>query len=113
MGFQLKDGEIFDLNFDTYEISRFSGKGLFRFCHSRRVTKATKGEEGISKACEFHPDLVLMDISLPDINGFDATRRIRTSLPETKVIVINIHSTMELVRYAARYGPIDVDLWKE
>ena len=74
------------------------------------VGEATKGEEGISKACELHPDLVLMDISLPDINGFDATRRIHTSLPETKVIVLNIHSTMELVRYTARYGPIDVDL---
>jgi DNA-binding NarL/FixJ family response regulator len=68
------------------------------------IGEAEKGEEGISKAEELHPDLVLMDISLPDMNGIDVTSRIRLSLPETKVIILSMHSKIDFITDAFKAG---------
>lgn len=59
--------------------------------------EASTGEEGISKTLEHHPDLVIMDVSLPDISGIDAVRRIRSSLPEIKMIVLSMHSKIDFI----------------
>lgn len=68
------------------------------------VGEALRAEEGIQKARELKPDLVIMDISLPDMNGIDATSRIRTSLPETKVVILSMHSKIEFITDAFKAG---------
>ncbi len=68
------------------------------------VGEVSSAEEGIKKAHELRPGLVLMDISLPDMNGIDATRRIRGSLPETKVIILSIHTKVDFITDAFRAG---------
>jgi len=68
------------------------------------VGEAREGEEGITKAAELHPDVVIMDISLPDMNGIDATRHIRKSLPDTKVIVLSMHSKIDFITDAFKAG---------
>ncbi len=59
------------------------------------VLAAANGEEAIHKAKETEPDIVLMDISLPVINGLEATKAIRKTLPQTRVLVLTMHENKE------------------
>ncbi|HWW52832.1 MAG TPA: response regulator transcription factor [Acidimicrobiales bacterium] len=54
------------------------------------VAEAENGEEAISKAEEFAPDVVLMDVRMPRVNGIDAARAIRDSSPSTKIIMLTV-----------------------
>ena len=68
------------------------------------VGETTSGEDGIAKARELNPALVIMDISLPDMNGIDATRQIRGILPDTRVIVLSMHTKIAFITDAFRAG---------
>src|SRR2546423_1781448 len=52
------------------------------------VGEAADGREALDKAKELNPDVVLMDINLPGINGLEATRLLRNAVPETKVLIL-------------------------
>lgn len=54
------------------------------------VGQAATGEEAVELARRLHPDLVLMDITMPGCGGLEATRLIKTELPETRVIVVTV-----------------------
>jgi DNA-binding NarL/FixJ family response regulator len=68
------------------------------------VGEAEKGEEACGKALELEPDLVVMDISLPDMSGIDATRRIRELLPETRVVILSMHTKVAYIADAFKAG---------
>ena len=53
---------------------------------------AKDGLEGVSKAQQYNPDLILMDISLPIMDGYEATRRIRATLTSTPIIGLSAHA---------------------
>jgi two-component system response regulator NreC len=60
-----------------------------------RVLEAKNGEAALSLAYAYQPDIILMDIGLPLMNGLEATRRIKKALPLTKVVIITIHENPE------------------
>jgi DNA-binding NarL/FixJ family response regulator len=60
--------------------------------------EASNGREAVEKAQQLRPDIVILDISMPDLNGVDATRRIKAALPGTEVLVLTMHESDELVR---------------
>jgi DNA-binding NarL/FixJ family response regulator len=62
------------------------------------VGEAFDGEEAVRKASELRPDVVVMDILMPVLNGIEATRRIRTTLPEVKVLVLSMYDDEEHVQ---------------
>lgn len=64
------------------------------------VGVATNGEEAVEQADHCTPDLVLMDISMPKLNGFEAARTIKRLHPRTKVIIVSSH-TGDVYRKAA------------
>jgi DNA-binding NarL/FixJ family response regulator len=65
---------------------------------------AATGEQAVSAAQRLRPDLIIMDLVLPILNGIDATERILSSLPQTKIIVLSACYTSEHVYRALRAG---------
>jgi len=59
------------------------------------VAEASDGEEAITKAQELKPDVVLMDVRMPGLNGVSATRKLREEMPEVKVIMLSVFDLPE------------------
>ncbi len=68
------------------------------------VGEATGGEEALSLARSLVPDVVVMDFSMPDLDGIEATRKIKVDLPGTKVLILTVHEDEALLREAIRAG---------
>ena len=68
------------------------------------IGEARDGLEAFQKAQELHPDLILLDIGLPTVNGIEAARRILRSAPETKILFASQESSSEMVQEALRIG---------
>ena len=68
------------------------------------VGEAENGKQGIKKAKKLRPDLVVMDLSLPDQSGIDVTRRIRSMLPETRIMILSMHSKIDYITKAFQAG---------
>src|SRR5436309_4874714 len=61
------------------------------------VGEAQDGRQAIAEALRLQPDTVLMDITMPDMNGIEATRQIKKTLPDVKVLVLTMHENEEYV----------------
>jgi len=59
------------------------------------VAEADNGRDAVARARELQPDIVLMDISLPDLDGFEATQQIKRALPKTAVLALTMHESDE------------------
>lgn len=68
------------------------------------VSEASDGQEALKRAEETQPDVAILDISMPILNGVDAARELRKSAPKTKVILLTQHDEDEYVTEALRVG---------
>ncbi len=70
------------------------------------IGEATEGKKAILKAKELKPDIVLMDVRMPEMNGLKATRRISQIMPETKIIILTIYDIDEYRDAAINSGAV-------
>ena len=68
------------------------------------VGEASTGREALALAGTLHPDIVLMDISMPDLNGLEAAARLTRDEPRTRIIILSMHAAEEYVRQALKAG---------
>src|SRR3981081_3510237 len=89
---------------DDHEVIR---SAVIRVLQSRAdvdCTEATNGKEAVEKALELKPDLVLLDVRLPVLSGFDAARLIKQHAPDIPILFFSIHDTNEIVEEARSAG---------
>jgi DNA-binding NarL/FixJ family response regulator len=68
------------------------------------IGEAADGQEAILKARELKPDLVLMDVRMPGMNGVDATRQLKAEMPELQVLILTIFDVQEYREAAMASG---------
>jgi two-component system nitrate/nitrite response regulator NarL len=93
---------------DDHELVR---RGIAALLLSRNSVElcgeASNGEEAIQKAAELRPDLIILDVTMPVLNGLEAARRIREFLPSVPILMLSMHDgqqIMEEVKLAGAQG---------
>jgi DNA-binding NarL/FixJ family response regulator len=77
---------------------------LEKYDHFKVIGTAATGKQAIRIALRLKPDVIVMDLMLPELSGIDATERILSQLPQTRVIVLSVCHTSEHVFRALRAG---------
>jgi DNA-binding NarL/FixJ family response regulator len=92
---------------DDHELVRRGIRGVLR---ARRgwtvVGEAMNGLDAVEKANRLKPDVAILDISMPDLGGLQATRQIRESVPTTQVVVLTMHESDQMVRRVLDAGAL-------
>ncbi len=68
------------------------------------VGEAGNGRDAIEKAAHFHPDIVVMDIFMPDLNGVEATERLKKENPQIKILILSMQSDAEILHKVMARG---------
>jgi DNA-binding NarL/FixJ family response regulator len=90
---------------DDHAVIRRGVQGILRsFPEWELCGEAADGQEAIRLAQAVKPEIIIMDVSMPGLNGLEATRIICNILPETKILLLTLHSSTELVRSGFRAG---------
>ena len=103
----MNDTAVRVLIVDDQEPFRDAAKVVFEMLDRFDVIgEAGSGEEAVGLVTELHPDLVVMDINLPGMNGVDATREVTTAHPDTVVVLVSTYEANALPRGAASCGAL-------
>ena len=89
---------------DSESFRRFICSKLKEKPEVRVICEVSDGMEAVQKAEELKPDLILLNIGLPTLNGIDAARRIRGLVPESKIIFLTVETSADVVQGAMRLG---------
>ena len=90
---------------DDHEVVR---RGVRSLLESRKewnvCGEAVDGRDAVNKAKELHPDVVVLDISMPHLNGFEAASLIRKEVPQSKILILSQHNVSEMIQTALDAG---------
>lgn len=89
---------------DDHALVRQGLKAFLERQEFQVVSDASNGQEALRMAAETHPDVAILDISMPVLNGIDAARELKKSLPRTRVILLTKHEEDQYVTEALRAG---------
>src|ERR1700756_5296514 len=84
---------------DDHEVVRRGIRSLLADHNRWEVCgEAVDGQDAVDKARELKPDLIIMDVSMPRLNGLEAVRQVRGILPDCEVLVLSQHENSEMAR---------------
>ena len=89
---------------DFEDYRRFIAASLDKQRSVRIVGEATDGMQAVQKALELKPDIILMDIGMPNLNGIEAARQILASLPESKILFLSQELSKDIALHALGIG---------
>jgi two-component system, NarL family, response regulator DegU len=90
---------------DDHQLFREGVKRILDFEHSFEVVaEGDDGSEVMNLFETHHPDVIIMDINMPNINGIDATQQLIAKYPQAKVIILSIHDDENYVTHALKTG---------
>jgi len=90
---------------DDHEIARRGIRSVLSSDVSLDVVwEAADGEEAVQRAAEFHPSIILLDITLPRMSGIQAARRIHIVSPESRIIFLSQHDSIQIAKDALSAG---------
>jgi DNA-binding NarL/FixJ family response regulator len=91
---------------DDHAILRDGIRRSFESAGEVVVAEASNGEEALEMARETQPDIVVMDLTMPVLDGIGATRRITEEVPDTRVVVLTMHDDVDATRRALDAGAV-------
>jgi DNA-binding NarL/FixJ family response regulator len=92
---------------DDHELFRHGVRALLQLHPGWEICgEASTGREAVAKAQELMPDIVILDISMPDLNGADAARRIRIASKNTEILILSMHHSDQLIREIVDAGAL-------
>jgi len=101
----LKQGTVRILIADDHEIFRRGLRSLLESHSNWEVCgEAVNGREAIERVRELKPDVVVLDVTMPQINGLEAAREIRRNVPESKVVILSQHEASLMKQSALAAG---------
>jgi DNA-binding NarL/FixJ family response regulator len=84
---------------DDHDLIRRGVKNLLEMHAGWKIcAEASKGPEAVEKSEQFKPDVVIIDVCMPELNGVEATRQIRKISPRTEVLILSVHHSEHLIR---------------
>jgi len=90
---------------DDHELVRRGARAVLHSQPGLRVVgEAVNGRDAVEKAIKLKPDVAVLDISMPDLDGVEVTRRILKEVPITKVLVLTMHESDQMVKHALDAG---------
>jgi DNA-binding NarL/FixJ family response regulator len=90
---------------DDHGLVRRGAREVLNSRHGWRVVgEAANGREALQKAIDLKPDVAVIDLGMPDLDGIEVTRQVRKAVPEIKVLVLTMHDSDQLVRRALEAG---------
>lgn len=89
---------------DDHDIIREGLRAILASMSCEICAEANNGRDAVALARKHHPDVVLMDFSMPGMNGVDATRLIRKELPATEVLILTMHDSEQVAHEALMAG---------
>ncbi len=90
---------------DDHGIVRDGLKALLQTRGTFRVVgEAGNGRAAVRETLRLHPEVVVMDIAMPELNGLEATEQIRAACPDTQVVILSVHGTCQHIARALQAG---------
>lgn len=91
---------------DDHRLLRDSLRHTLEYADVEVVGEASDGQMAVLMATELRPDVVLMDVTMPTLDGISAARQLRSLVPDTKIVILTMHDDPDVIGRARRAGAV-------